>query len=144
MCWVMGLINVDNQVSWLYTSLRCHCFFTNVLQPQLFSYWSEETLLAILCFLFKSSISIISVEPMKQTLIHWKLDYNANHFLHDNNKLPLNMSSICQIRKSVLWEEVCTMIQPCVLNTRWRLEFLGELEADYLGNMTMKRYIIWP
>lgn len=79
---------------------------------------------------------------MKQTLIHWKLDYNANNFLHDNNKLPSNMSSICQIRKSVLWEEVCTMIQPCVLNTRWRLEFLGELEADYLGNMTMKRYII--
>ena len=26
----MGLISVDNQVSWLYTSLKCHCFFTNV------------------------------------------------------------------------------------------------------------------
>lgn len=53
------------------------------------------------------------------------------HFLHDNKKLPLNMSFICQIRKSVLCRYVPSF-HPVSLAHGGDLNFYG----SYLGNMT--------
>lgn len=139
----MGLISVDNQVSWLYTPLRCHSivFFANIIQPQLFIYiWIHFVGKTKPCFVYIYLVRrniICNCLLSFQVINKWyfyrihEIDIDqlkiglklGTYFSHDN-RVTIRYIFLYPTSEKKCSIMVCIIIQPFAHNIQWRVEFL--------------------